>query len=52
MAHNRIYMRCKACGAALYLGKTLADGYCYGEYDKGVTLVDKLNKFYEEETFL
>ena len=50
MANNRIYLRCRSCGEACYLGKTFMDGYYLEEYDKTPTL-DKLNTFYNEHRF-
>lgn len=48
MANNRIYLRCKACGKVLYLGKHYEDGWWYD--DRGpepVTLKQMLNEFYD-----
>lgn len=52
MANNRIYMRCKACGEQLYLGKCFADSYYWENYfDKSKHLEDFLNEFFEKHTY-
>lgn len=45
MANNRMYLRCRQCGAVFFLGK------CFGlEYYLNEELfnLEKLNEFYEE----
>ena len=49
MSMNRIYIRCRGCGATLYLGK-LMDEYHYISYD-GRPLENKLNKFYYDHAY-
>ena len=55
MANNRIYLKCKACGETLYLGKRLTDGYYHTDYpdeDGNIKpLGRKLNDFYEKHTY-
>lgn len=53
MADNRMYLRCKWCGATFFLGKRLGGGYYLEEYAeyKGVPLLDRLNKFYDEHVY-
>ncbi len=48
MANNRIYMRCKGCGAWLYLGKTFLQGYFIRQPE---TLGEELNKFYDDHNY-
>lgn len=50
MANNRIYIRCKGCGATLFLGKTFSDGYYWQPYG-GEPLEDQLNGFYDKHTY-
>ena len=50
MANNRIYMRCRGCGAVLFLGKSNYGGYWYDSY-RGLPLERKLNDFYEEHNY-
>ena len=45
MANNRIYIRCKACGQLLPLGKRYLSEYFYQCNDKA-DLYDRLNDFY------
>lgn len=47
MAKNRMYLRCKACGDILFLGRTM--GYGYHLFDKEIYY--NLNDFYEEHNF-
>lgn len=47
MANNRIYIRCKNCGEALFLGKKFGEAYYYVNYH-GSTLEKDLNDFYEK----
>ena len=52
MANNRIYLRCRTCGKALFLGKCYLDGYYYGSYaNHQDCLEDELNDFYEKHKF-
>ena len=55
MANNRMYMRCKKCGAILFLGKRLGDSYWYEDYPDGtgktIPLKRKLNDFFEKHCF-
>lgn len=49
MANNRIYLRCKQCGATLFLGKHSMAEYHWENYrDETSHLEDFLNKFFEE----
>ena len=48
MANNRIYLKCKACGKELYLGKHFLSAFYYVNYDETTSLEEKLNKFYDE----
>ena len=50
MANNRIYLRCKGCGATLFLGKTFLRGYYFDRYG-GPPLEDRLNDFYETHNY-
>ncbi len=47
MADNRIYLKCRACGKTLFLGKRYIDGYWWSDYGGG-ELKTQLNDFYEE----
>lgn len=52
MAINRIYIRCKGCGNALFLGKTFGSGYYWENYyGKGVHLEDRLNEFFDKHNY-
>ena len=53
MANNRMYLRCKACGETFFLGKRFGGGYYIGQYEKykGVSLMDRLNKFYDDHEY-
>lgn len=50
MANNRMYLRCKACGEIFFLGKRFGNGYYISQYEqyKGVPLMERLNKFYDD----
>lgn len=49
MADNRIYLRCKNCGEAFFLGKRLGDGYyTQNFYYTDGSMLKCLNKFYEK----
>ena len=50
MANNRIYLRCKGCGKEFFLGKRFGGGYFISQYEKykGVSLMERLNKFYDD----
>ena len=50
MANNRIYLRCKACGKMLFLGKHFCQGFYYSSHD-GETLKKMLNDFYDEHAY-
>lgn len=50
MANNRIYLRCKGCGATLFLGKSFLRGYYFDRYG-GPPLEDRLNEFYETHNY-
>lgn len=50
MANNRIYIRCKGCGEALFLGKTYLSGYFWDAYG-GPPLHERLNQFYDKHTY-
>lgn len=49
MANNRIYMRCRGCGACLYLGKSYLHGYYYTKTEG--CLEEKLNRFFEDHNY-
>lgn len=52
MANNRIYLRCKACGKVLYLGKHYEMGWYYDDYEPDpVPLKDLLNEFYDAHMY-
>lgn len=51
MANNRIFLRCRGCGAGFNLGKTFAEGYSRGRYTGEADLLTELNNFYEKHTF-
>lgn len=53
MANNRIYLRCKNCGEAFFLGKTFGDGYYTQDeyYGKGNTMIKRLNMFYDKHVW-
>jgi len=51
MANNRIFLRCRGCGAAFNLGKTFAEGYSRGRYTGEADLLTELNNFYDKHTF-
>lgn len=52
MANNRIYIRCKGCGATLFLGKTFTHGYYWENYyGEGVHLEDRLNEFFDKHNY-
>ena len=52
MANNRIYIRCKGCGATLFLGKTFRRGYYWENYyGEGVHLEDRLNAFFDKHNY-
>lgn len=47
MANNRIYLRCKTCGEAIFIGKDFGSEYFVSnEYYKNRSLVNSLNDFY------
>lgn len=51
MAQNRIYLKCRVCGAKLFLGKNFGGSYFYTNYfslrDKNApSLEQQLNEFY------
>ncbi|MBR2999706.1 MAG: Lar family restriction alleviation protein [Oscillospiraceae bacterium] len=50
MADNRIYLKCKDCGATFFLGKRFQGEYYTEEYAayNGVPMTDRINKFYED----
>lgn len=50
MANNRIYLRCRACGETLFLGKHFLTPFYYFPYD-GEHLGDKLNKFFDKHAW-
>lgn len=50
MANNRMYLRCRGCGAHLFLGKSNLGGFWYESYND-VPLEEKLNEFYEEHNY-
>lgn len=51
MADNRIYIKCRACGKMVYLGKRiLSPCYYWDNYD-GASLEDKINGFFKQHAF-
>lgn len=46
MANNRLYIRCKGCGAELYLAKNFAYAYIVND-----DIEEKLTKFFEDHAF-
>lgn len=50
MANNRIFLRCKACGEELPLGKRFLDGYFYN-CNHPTDLYYRLSNFYHKHTF-
>lgn len=50
MANERLYLRCRACGGTLYLGKSYLGGFYYTSYT-GEPLESKLSDFYEKHTY-
>ena len=50
MANERLYLRCRACGDTLYLGKSFLGGFYYGAADRG-HLESELSDFYEKHTY-
>ena len=48
MANNRIYLKCKACGETLYLGKHFVTPFFWDAYGSGKHLEDVLNEFYDK----
>ena len=53
MADNRMYIKCRACGKMVYLGKRLFSPCYHWEnyYGEGVHLEDKINDFFKKHTF-
>ena len=49
MANNRIYLRCRGCGAVLYLGKSFLRGYYYAPNE--TPLEQRLNEFYDRHNY-
>ena len=47
MANNRIYLRCKKCGAGCFIGKSFGCEYTTWQL-KDNELEEKLNDFFEE----
>lgn len=50
VANNRIYLRCRACGETLFLGKHFVTPFYYFSYD-GERLEDKLNSFFDKHAW-
>ena len=49
MANNRIYLRCKDCGAEFFLGKRFGEEYYISDYPSDEKpLKGRLNDFYEK----
>ena len=49
MADNRMYLRCKNCGEAFFLGKRLGDGYYTRDfYYADGSMIKRLNEFYDK----
>lgn len=52
MADNRIYLRCKNCGEAFFLGKRVGGGYYIQDYHHGnKSLIERLNEFYDKHQY-
>lgn len=53
MANNRIYLKCRGCGEAFFLGKRVHSGYYIADYPefKGIPLKDRLNDFYDRHYY-
>ena len=49
MANERLYLRCRACGDTLCLGKSFYGGFYYGLGAKD--LESRLSDFYEKHTY-
>lgn len=47
MARNRIYLRCRVCGAQFFLGKTFGLGNYMGDYKSTENIKERLNDFFE-----
>lgn len=47
MADNRMYLLCKACGEAFFMGKRMGGGYYIGDYHEKA-LRERLNAFYDK----
>ena len=50
MANNRAYMRCRRCGAVLFIGKSYLRGFYYTEGKPG-ELAEAMNRFYDEHNY-
>ena len=50
MANNRIYLRCRGCGDALYLGKSYLSGFHFQRLS-GPPLENRLNDFFETHNY-
>lgn len=46
MANNRMYLKCRGCGATFLLGSCMVTPYTVGSYRKDFK--ESLNNFYEE----
>ena len=52
MANDRMYLRCRACGSTMYLGKSFLGGFYYENYHKDAGPLDRqLNDFYDKHTY-
>lgn len=56
MANNRMYLRCRKCGSAVFLGKTYMDGYYtddgyYWRGRKKDSFLEAFNRFCEEHAY-
>lgn len=47
VAKNRMYLRCRVCGARFFLGKTFGVGYYMGDYKSTENIKKRLNDFFE-----
>lgn len=51
MANNRMYLRCRKCGAGFNLGKTFLDGYSRHLYEGEKDFLTEYNKFLAEHAY-
>jgi len=53
MAYNRIYLKCRVCGATFMLAKSYGNGFYREDYKggRGVALLAEFNEFLNQHTF-